>query len=117
MIKNYNTRKLGKTSAHRKAMLKNLATALFLNEKISTTLAKAKELVRYSDRLITYAKPNDLNAKKKLASEIQDKEVYRKVIDVLVPRYNSRAGGYSKIFKIGTRKGDRASMAVVKLIS
>ena len=117
MIKNYNTRKLGRTSAHRKAMLKNLATSLFLNEKITTTLAKAKELVRYSDHLITYAKPNNLNAKRKLASEIQDKEVFKKVIEVLVPRYSSRNGGYSRIFKIGTRQGDRASMAVVKLIS
>jgi len=117
MIKNYNTRKLGKTSAHRSAMLKNLVTALFLNEKITTTLAKAKELARYSDRLITNAKANDLNAKKKLASQLANKEALRKVREVLVPRYSSRQGGFAKIYKMGLRQGDRAEMAVIKLIS
>ncbi len=117
MIKNYNTRKLGRTSSHRKAMLRNLATSLFLHEKITTTLPKAKELMRYSDRLISDAKPNDLVAKKLIAAEISNEEVRKKIRDVLVPRYSKRAGGYSKIYKIGPRTGDRAEMAIVKLIS
>lgn len=79
MIKNYNKRKLGKTESHRRAMIRNLATSLLLHEKIQTTLAKAKELSRYSDRLITDAKPNDLNAKKKVAGEITNKEVRKKL--------------------------------------
>jgi len=117
MIKNYNKRKLGKTEAHRRAMIRNLATSLFLHEKIQTTLAKAKEIARYTDRLITDAKPNDLNAKKKLAGEMSNKEIRKKISEVLVPRYSSRTSGYSRIYKIGTRRGDRAEMAVIKLIS
>ncbi len=117
MIKNYNSRKLGRTSAHRKALLRNLATSLFLHEKIKTTLPKAKELIRYSDRIISDARPNDLNAKKKLAAEIKNEEVRKKISEVLVPRYSKRPGGYARIYKIGTRAGDRAEMAIVKLMS
>ena len=117
MIKNYNKRKLGRTSSHRKAVLRNLATSLFLHEKIRTTLPKAKELVRYSERLITNARPNDLNAKKMLAGEIKNEEVRKKISEVLVPRYLKRSGGYTKIYKIGMRTGDCAEMALVKLVT
>ena len=117
MIKNYNTRKLGVTSSHRKAMLKNLATSLFLYEKITTTLAKAKELARYSEHLIAGARPNDLNAKKMLAAEIKNNEVRAKISGVLIPRYANRHGGFTKIYKLGTRQGDRAEMAIIKLLS
>ncbi|MFC1500975.1 50S ribosomal protein L17 [Elusimicrobiota bacterium] len=117
MIKNLNGRKLSVTSSHRKAMLRNLTTSLFQHEKIKTTLPKAKELVRFSEKLITSARPADLNAKKAVARELKDKAVIKKVFDVLVPRYEKRNGGYTKIFRLGTRIGDRAEIALVKLIS
>ncbi len=117
MIKNFNTRKLGVTSSHRRAMLKNLASSLFLHEKITTTLAKAKELARYSERLISGAKPNDLSSKKMLAGEIKSYDVRKKISEILVPRYANRNGGFTRIYRLGPREGDRAEMAIVKLIS
>ena len=117
MIKNTHRRKLSRTSAHRKAMLRNMATSLFQHEKITTTLPKAKELASFSERLITLARPGGLNAHRALAREIQDKQICQKVLEVLVPRYQNRNGGYTQIFRLGTRVGDRAEMAVVKLIS
>ena len=83
MIKNLGSRKLGKTSAHKRSMLRNLATSLFKHEKITTTLPKAKELVSYSERLITKARPGDLNARRAIACEIKDKVVTKKIFDVL----------------------------------
>ncbi|MCX5778591.1 MAG: 50S ribosomal protein L17 [Elusimicrobia bacterium] len=117
MIKNLNGSKLGRTSAHKRALLRNLATSLFLHEKIQTTQAKAKELVRYAEKLITKARPADLNARRAIKGEIQDEIVYKKMFDVLVPRYQTRTGGYTQIYKTGTRVGDRAEMALVKLVS
>lgn len=116
MIKNHNGSKLGVTSAHKKAMLRNLATELFLHEKITTTLPKAKELVSYSEKLVTKAKPGDLNAKKAIHGEISNKDVVKKVFEVLVPRYKERKGGYTQILKIGPRRGDSAEMAIVRLV-
>jgi large subunit ribosomal protein L17 len=117
MIKNHNTRKLSRTPAHRKALLRNLATSLFQHEKITTTLSKAKEVARYSERLITRARANDLNAKKAVAAEIQDDLVRKKMFEVLVPRYQNRPGGYTKVLKLGTRRGDSADLAVITLIN
>lgn len=117
MIKNYNKRKLSRTSSHRRALLRNLATSLFQHEKINTTLPKAKELARYSERLITIARSGGLNSIRALNREIKDQKVLRKVIDVLVPRYQNRNGGYTKIFRMGPRKGDSAQMAIIKLVS
>lgn len=116
MIKNLNTRKLAVTPSHKKAMMRNMATSLFLHETITTTVARAKEVVRFAERLITKAKPADLNAKKAIHADITNKEVVKKVFDVLVPRYKERNGGYTQIVKLGTRKGDSAKMAVVKLV-
>lgn len=116
MIKNHNGRKLGVTSSHRKAMLRNLATQLFLHEKITTTLPKAKELVSYSEKLVTKAKKGDLSAIRVLHGEINDKDVVKKVFEVLVPRYKDRNGGYTQILKVGPRRGDSAEMAIVKLV-
>lgn len=116
MIKNHNGSKLGVTSSHRKAMLRNLATELFLHEKITTTLPKAKELVSYSEKLVTKAKKGDLTAIRALHGEINNKDVVKKVFDVLVPRYKERNGGYTQIIKMGPRRGDSAEMAIVKLV-
>lgn len=117
MIKNTHRRKLSRTSAHRKALLRNMATSLFQYEKITTTLPKARELASFSERLITMARPGGLNAHRALCREIKDKQVCQKVLGVLVPRYQNRQGGYTQIYRLGTRVGDRAEMAMIKLIS
>ncbi len=116
MIKNHNGSKLGVTASHKRAMLRSLSTGLFLHEKITTTLPKAKELVSYSEKLITKAKKADLNAIKALHSEITDKDAVKKVFDVLVPRYKDRNGGYTQIIRAGFRRGDSADIAIVKLV-
>lgn len=116
MIKNLNGSKLSKTGSHRKAMMRNLATALFQHENITTTLPKAKALVSFSSKLLTAARPGTLAAKRAIAADIKDKMVYKKIFDVLVPRYQGRAGGYARIYRVGTRAGDRAEMAIVKLV-
>ncbi|MDR3256495.1 MAG: 50S ribosomal protein L17 [Endomicrobium sp.] len=116
MIKTYNGSKLGVTSSHKKALLRNLATALFLHEKITTTLPKAKELVSYSEKLVTKAKKADLGAIRAISGEIKNKDVVKKVFDVLVPRYKERNGGYTQVVKVGIRRGDAASVAIVKLV-
>lgn len=116
MIKNLNTRKLAVTPSHKKAMMRNMTTSLFLHEKVTTTLPRAKEVVRFAEKLITKAKPADLNAKKAVYEDISNKEVAKKLFEVLVPRYKERNGGYTQILKLGTRKGDAAQMAIVKLV-
>jgi large subunit ribosomal protein L17 len=116
MIKTYNGSKLGVTSSHKKALLRNLAVELFLHEKITTTVPKAKELVSYSEKLVTKAKKADLNAIRAISGEINKKEVVKKIFDVLVPRYKERKGGYTQILKAGIRRGDSADIAIVKLI-
>ena len=116
MIKNLNGRKLAVTPSHKKAMMRNMATSLFLHEKVTTTVPRAKEVVKFAEKLITKAKVADLNAKKALHAEIANKEVIKKVFEVLVPRYKERNGGYTQIFKLGLRKGDCAEMAIIKLV-
>ncbi len=116
MIKNHNTRKLAVTPSHKKAMMRNMTTSLFLHEKVTTTVPRAKEVVRFAEKLLTKAKSADLAAKKAVHAEISNKDVVKKVFDVLVPRYKERNGGYTQIFKLGLRKGDSAEVAVVKLV-
>jgi len=109
-------RKLGRTSAHRKAMLANMAASLFLHETIKTTEPKSKELRRTAEKLITLAKRGDLHARRTAAKTIHDKEILRKLFDNIGPRYEDRNGGYTRIVKLGTRFGDGASMAVIELV-
>ncbi len=116
MIKNHNTRKLAITPSHKKAMMRNMTRELFLHEKITTTVPRAKEVVRFAERLITKAKPADLNAKKVLHGEINSKEVVKKLFEVLVPRYKERNGGYTQILKLEPRRGDGAQKAMVRLV-
>jgi len=108
-------RKLGRTTSERKALLVSLATALFRHEQIITTEAKAKELKRFAEKVITRAKKGGLNSFRGVNKEIKDKEVINKIFETLVPRFKEREGGYTKIIKLGYRQGDRARIDLVKL--
>jgi len=108
--------KLGRTSSHRKAMLRNLVTSLLDEEQIRTTDAKAKELRRVADRMITLGKRGDLHARRQALAVIRSREVTAKVFDELAERYRERPGGYTRVLKIGSRVGDAAPMSVVELV-
>ena len=109
-------RKLGRTSEHRVAMLRNLSTALFDKERIKTTLMKAKELRPFAEKLITLSKRETLHARRLVLREIKDKTVVAKLFDTLSPRYAERPGGYTRIIKLGPRRGDNAEMAFIELV-
>ena len=111
-------RKLGRTTPHRIALLRNLATALFEKERIRTTLPKAKELRPFAERLITLAKREDnrLHARRQAARDLQDSAVVKKLFDAIGPRFATRPGGYTRILHLGPRKGDGAEMAYLELV-
>ncbi len=109
-------RRLDRTTEHRTAMLKNMATSLFRHERIVTTTPKAKELKRYSERLITLAKKGSPHARRQAHVEIRDVEVLNKLFGTLGPRFASRAGGYTRLVRVGRRAGDNAEMAVIELV-
>ena len=108
--------KLGRTSAHRKALLRNMVTSLLDHELIETTDAKAKELRRVADRMITLGKRGDLHARRQALSVIKDKRVTAKLFDELADRYRERPGGYTRVLKTRVRTGDAASMSIVELV-
>ena len=109
-------RKLNRTSAHRKALFKNLSLALFREELIKTTLPKAKELRRFAEPLITLAKTDGVANRRLAFSRLRDKQVVGKLFVELGPRYRARPGGYLRILKCGFRAGDNAPMAYVELV-
>lgn len=115
-------RKLGRTSDHRKAVLRNLATEVILKGKIETTEMKAKELRSVVDGLITIAKRNDLASKKRVASYLRNvsgkdgKSVLKILFEEVTPRYADRKGGYTRVTKTGIRKGDAAPLATIELV-
>src|SRR5437870_3289353 len=111
-------RKLGRITPHRMALLRNLTTALFERERIRTTLMKAKELRPYAERLITLARREDdrLHARRLAARELQDRTVMKKLFDDLGARFAARPGGYTRILRLGPRRGDGAEMAIVELL-
>ncbi|MFZ5608406.1 MAG: 50S ribosomal protein L17 [Pseudomonadota bacterium] len=109
-------RKLGRTSTHRQALLMNLANALIKHEQIKTTLPKAKELRPYVERLVTKAKKGGLANRRLLIARLQDEAMVAKLMDVLAPRYEARAGGYTRVLKAGFRYGDAAAMGVIEFI-
>ena len=109
-------RKLNRTPTHRAALLSSLASALIKHEQIATTLPKAKELRRVTDRLITLAKRGDLHARRLAFARIRDEAMVAKLFDTLGPRYVGRPGGYTRVMKAGFRYGDAAPMAVIELI-
>ena len=109
-------RKLGVTSTHRQAMFRNLAHALLKHEQITTTLPKAKDLRGVVEALITLAKRGDLHARRVVASRLRDDATVAKLFETLGPRYQSRSGGYTRVFKAGFRYGDNAPLAVIELV-
>ena len=109
-------RKLGRTSDHREALLKNLVTSLILHDKIETTEAKAKELRRVAERMITLGKKGDLASVRRAARYVRTKEALGKLFKELGPRFQGRNGGYTRIIKYRTRKGDGAPTALIEWV-
>ena len=109
-------RKLNRSSAHRKAMFANLASALIKHEQITTTLPKAKDLRAVVEKMITLAKRGDLHARRQLCARLPEQAMVTKLIDVLAERYRERPGGYTRVLKAGYRYGDYAPMAVIELV-
>ena len=116
MKHNIKNKKLNKNSSHRKAMFMNMSNALIKHEQISTTLAKAKELRRFVEKIITLGKKGDLLSRRKSISILQDQKMSKKVFDVLADRYKDRSGGYTRIIKLGNRFGDNAPKAVIEFV-
>jgi len=109
-------RKLGRNTNQRKALLKGLAINLFEQGRIVTTLAKAKELRRYAEKLVTIAKRQDAFAHRLVFSKLQNKEITKKLLNEYGPKYQERPGGYTRILKKGRRHGDAAEMAYIELV-
>ena len=109
-------RKLNRTSSHRKAMFRNMATSLLRHERITTTVPKAKELRGVVDRCITYAKKGSLHHRRLAARYINDKDVLHTLFTDYADRFSDRPGGYTRIIRVGWRKGDAAEMAIIELI-
>ncbi len=109
-------RKLGRTHSHKKALLANLATALFTHKSITTTTPKAKEARSTVERLITFAKKGDLASRRQVLRTIRNKEIVRELFEEIAPKYSDRQGGYTRIIKLGHRLGDNAQMAVLELV-
>jgi large subunit ribosomal protein L17 len=117
MKKRITFRKLGKTSSHRWAMLRNMVTSLIYHERIVTTLPKAKELRRVAEKVITHAKDNTLHARRLADRVVREKPAVTKLFEILGPRYKDREGGYTRIMKLSkNRAGDNADMAVIEYV-
>lgn len=110
-------RRLGRTTSHRKAMVRNMVTSLLEHERIVTTTPKAKEVRRVADKMITLAKRGDLHARRQALSFIRDKKVVAKLFDKLREEYMDRNGGYTRIIRTGYRAGDAAPMAILELVN
>ena len=110
------TRKLGRTTDHRKAMLRAMVTYLLENGKIETTVTRAKEVRSMAEKIITIGKNDSLHAKRQVYSFITKETVAKKVFDEISPKYKERNGGYPRIIKIGPRRGDAAEMAIIELV-
>ena len=109
-------KKLGRDSAHRKAMLRNLVTDLLREGRITTTLTRAKEAGRQAEKMITLAKRGDLHARRQALAYIYDEAVVTKLFEEIGPAYAERQGGYTRILKLGPRQGDNAEMAFLELV-
>ena len=110
------TRKLGRTSDHRKAMLRAMVTFLLENGRIETTVTRAKEVRSMAEKMITIAKTNDLNSKRQVLAYVTKEDVVKKLFDEIAPRYAERPGGYTRIVRTGFRVGDASPMAVIALV-
>jgi large subunit ribosomal protein L17 len=109
-------RKLNRTSTHRQAMLRNMATSLFRHESIETTHPKALELRGYAERLITLAKKGDLAARRRAFRQIRDQEILHKLFADIADRFDGRPGGYTRVTKVRYRRGDNAPISVIELV-
>ncbi|HML90187.1 MAG TPA: 50S ribosomal protein L17 [Methylomusa anaerophila] len=109
-------RKLGRDTSARRALFRSILTSFFAYERIETTEAKAKELSGLADRMITLAKRGDLHARRQVLSYLMDEEVVKKLFEQIAPKYTDRQGGYTRIMKLGPRRGDAAPMAIIELV-
>lgn len=109
-------RKLGRDSSARKALLRGIVTSLFRYERIETTEAKAKELRKIAEKMLTLAKRGDLHARRQALAYMMDKDVVKKLFDEVAPKYKDRQGGYTRIIKTGARQGDAAPMVIIELV-
>ncbi len=110
-------RKLNRSASHRRALFRNLVTALLERERIKTTDAKAKETRRLAERMITLGKQGTLAARRRALTFVQSRGVVKKLFDDIAPRFKDRAGGYTRIIKIGIRHGDAAPLSVIELVT
>ena len=110
------TRKLGRSTDHRRAMMRAMVTYLLENGKIETTVTRAKEVRAVAEKMITLGKTDTLHSKRQVYSYITKEEVAKKVFDEIAPKYEDRNGGYTRIIRIGARRGDAAEMAIIELV-
>jgi len=116
-MKTHAGRKLSRPTGPRMALLRNMAAQLLRHEQIKTTFPKAREVARFTEGIVAVAKHKDLSSYRRVGSQIPDREVQKKLYDVLIPRYQARAGGCTRVYRLGRRLSDGAEMAVVKLVS
>ena len=109
-------RKLGRNSSNRKALFRSILSSFFKHERIETTVTKAKEVSKHAAKLITLAKRGDLHALRLVMAELVDEEATRKLFNEIAPKYADRQGGFTRIYKVGPRRGDAAEMAIIELI-
>lgn len=109
-------RKLNRNPSHRRAMIRNMVTSLLRHDRITTTDAKAKELRGWADRLVTLGKDGSLHARRQALSFVQDKKVVARLFTDLAPRFAARSGGYTRVIKVGFRRGDAAPLSVIELV-
>ncbi len=108
--------KLGRTSSHRKAMFRNMVTSLLVHGRITTTDMKAKELKRLSDKMVTLGKRGDLHARRQALAVVRDQSAVKKLFEEISPRFANRAGGYTRVMKVGFRHGDNAPVSLVEFV-
>jgi large subunit ribosomal protein L17 len=116
MRHNKSGKRLGRNSSHRAAMMRNMVTSLLEHEKITTTDARAKELRKVVDRMITLGKRGDLHARRQASQVIRERKVVGKLFEVIGPRFKDRPGGYTRIIKLANRLGDNASQVIIELV-
>lgn len=116
MRHNKSGKRLGRNSSHRSAMMRNMVTSLLEHEKITTTDARAKELRKLAERMITLGKRGDLHARRQAMQVVRDRKVVGKLFEMVAPRYKERPGGYTRIIKLGARHGDNASLSLIELV-
>jgi len=109
-------RKLGRPTDHRKAMLRNLVTSLLREGRIETTVTRAKETRKLAEKMITLGKKGDLHARRQVLAYIYDETVVKELFDEIAPKYEDRNGGYTRIMKLGPRRGDGSEMAIIELV-